>query len=67
MGEFICSNKHHYDYISIELLAYRTKYISGSFSLVDHDEIKWVSPAELLDYDLAEADVAIAKLVCTKT
>ena len=60
VGEFICSNKHHYGYISIELLAYRTKYVSGSFTLIDHDEIKWVNPEALLNFDLAEADVPIA-------
>ena len=60
VGEFITSNKHHYDHISIELMAFHTTYISGSFTLVDHDEIKWVNPEELLDYDLAEADIPIA-------
>ena len=60
VGEFITSNKHHYDHISIELKAFRTKYISGEFTLSDHDKIEWVSPDELLDYDLAEADVPIA-------
>lgn len=61
--EFITSNKHHYDHISIELLAFHTKYISGTFTLTDHDEIKWVQPADLLDYDLAEADIPIAREV----
>ena len=44
VGEFICSNKHHYDHISIELMAYRVKYISGEFTLTDHDTIEWVNP-----------------------
>ncbi len=61
VGEFITSNKHHYDHISIELLAFHTKYISGEFTLTDHDTIEWVTPAELLNYDLAEADVPIAE------
>ena len=61
VGEFITSNKHHYDHISIELLAFRVKYISGEFTLTDHDKIEWVNPGELLDYDLAEADVPIAR------
>ena len=60
VGEFICSNKHHYDHISIELMAFRTKHISGEFMLSDHDTIEWVAPEELLNYDLAEADIPIA-------
>jgi len=64
--EFITSNKHDYDHISIELMAFRTKYISGKFYLVDHDTIEWVAPAELLNYDLAAADVPIAKVLNSK-
>ena len=61
VGEFITLNKHHYDHISIELMAYRVEYNSGEFTLSDHDAIEWVTPEELLNYDLAEADVPIAK------
>ncbi|NOY87642.1 MAG: (deoxy)nucleoside triphosphate pyrophosphohydrolase [Deltaproteobacteria bacterium] len=63
VGEFICSNKHHYDHIFIELIAFRTKFISGDFKLTDHNEIQWVKPADLLDYDLSEADILIAREV----
>jgi len=31
VGEFITSNKHHYEHISIELMAFDTTYISGYF------------------------------------
>ncbi len=61
VGEFITSNKHHYDHISIELMAYRVKYVAGEFTLSDHDTIEWVTPEELLNYDLAAADVPIAE------
>lgn len=61
VGEFITSSEYHYDHISIELLAFHTTYLSGSFTLVDHDKIAWVKPEDLVDYDLAEADVPIAE------
>ena len=63
VGEFITSNKHHYDHIDLELLAFHVKYISGEFTLTDHDTIEWVAPGELLNYDLAEADVPIAQVI----
>ena len=59
--EFITSNQHHYDHIDLELIAFRVKYVSGEFTLTDHDIIEWVAPVELLNYDLAAADVPIAK------
>lgn len=63
VGRFITSNKHTYDHISIELLAFHTKHISGKFTLADHDKIEWVNPTELMNYDLAEADVPIARIL----
>ncbi len=60
------SNKHHYDHISIELLAFHVKYISGEFTLTDHDIVEWVTPEELLNYDLAEADMPIAEHLVLK-
>ncbi|EKE04183.1 MAG: hypothetical protein ACD_20C00098G0011 [uncultured bacterium] len=59
VGDFICSSKYEYPHISIELLVYRVKYISGIFELTDHEEIKWVYPQDLSDYDLAPADIPI--------
>ena len=44
-------------------MAFRVKYISGEFTLSDHDTIEWVAPEELLNYGLAEADVPIAREV----
>ena len=67
VGKFITSNEHHYDHISIKLLAFNTTYISGTFTLVDHDKIEWVSPEELLDYDLAEADIPIAEMLLSRS
>ena len=66
VGENITSTKHHYNHISIELLAFHVKYISGEFTMTDHDTIEWVAPEELLNYDLAEADVPIAMLLNPK-
>ena len=61
VGEFLASNRHQYGHLLIELMAFHTRYISGSFTLADHDEIRWVKAGELLDFDLAEADISIAR------
>ena len=54
LGGGITSNKHHYDHISIEFLAFRTQHIAREFTLSDHDTIEWVALKELLNYDLAK-------------
>ena len=61
--EFIVNNICEYPSKTVDLRLYSCDYISGDFKLHDHSEIKWVSKDELLDYDLAKADVPLAEYV----
>ncbi|MGD9581549.1 MAG: (deoxy)nucleoside triphosphate pyrophosphohydrolase [Vampirovibrionia bacterium] len=61
--EYVCSSNYVYPHIAIELMAYRVEYISGEFKLTDHDLIEWLTPDQLLNYDLAEADIPVAKTI----
>jgi 8-oxo-dGTP diphosphatase len=61
-GQLIGHNTHHYPNKKITLYAYKTEFISGEFKLIDHDQIEWISAECLSKYDLAEADIPIAKL-----
>ena len=63
VGRFVASSRFAYDDREIELLAYEVELGSGPFVLTSHDEVRWVSPAELLDLELAPADVPIARLL----
>ena len=47
----------------IRLRGYYAEHISGEFTLKDHDKIEWVSPTEFGNYDLAPADIPLAKKV----
>jgi 8-oxo-dGTP diphosphatase len=55
------SMDYQYEDIIIRLHAYLVGKPEGHLQLLDHDEIAWVRREDLLDYDLAEADLAIAK------
>ena len=62
IGDLFCSSDYTYTpEFTIRLLAYRTTVISGFFNLNDHEEIRWVKPAELTDYDFPEADRLIVE------
>ena len=63
IGAFLCSSKYDYSYLSIELLAYQVAYVSGDFKLEDHQEIRWVMPEDLEQYDFPEADIPIVKRI----
>ena len=57
--EFLNSYIHHYESFSINLIAFKCKFISATFDLVDHDAFKWVSLTQINNYALAAADIPI--------
>ncbi len=57
VGDLICTSTFIYaPNWTIKLLAFRTAYLSGVLHLNDHEEIRWVKPADLANYDFPEAD-----------
>jgi 8-oxo-dGTP diphosphatase len=56
VGDFLGSNIHHYDHISIELMAFRTFWVGGKINSTDHKDYKWVTIDELDQFDFAPAD-----------
>jgi len=51
---------HQYDNVQIELIAYCCKFIQADFILIDHDAYEWIKKTELLNFNLAPADIPIA-------
>ncbi|MCR5483350.1 MAG: (deoxy)nucleoside triphosphate pyrophosphohydrolase [Bacilli bacterium] len=60
---YLTNNICEYPSKTIDLRLYECKYISGEFHLHDHSEYKFVDKERLLDYDLAEADISLAKYI----
>jgi len=61
--KFLVNNECKYPNKSIDLRLYLCRYVSGEFKLHDHSEYKWVETNELLNYDLALADISLARYV----
>lgn len=61
--EFLINSVCHYPSKIVDLKLYRCTYISGEFNLHDHSEYSWVQKENLLEYDLAPADIPLAKFV----
>ena len=61
--EFLINNVCEYPTKVVDLRLYKCKHISGEFNLHDHSEYKWVGKEELLEYDLAPADIPLAEYV----
>ncbi len=61
--EYITHSICEYPGHIVDLKLYECNYISGKFKLSTHSEYKWVNIEELLDYDLADADVILSKFL----
>ena len=64
--DFITNSAFVYPSKTVDLRLYRCEYISGEFHLHDHSEYKFVSKKELLNYDLAPADIPLAEYINNK-
>ncbi len=60
---FLINNICEYPEKKIDLRLYECEYLSGEFCLHDHFEYKWVELTKLIDFDLAPADVLLARYV----
>lgn len=60
---FITNNICEYPSKIVNLKLYECEYISGQFHLHDHSEYRYVNLDEIFDYDLAPADIPLAKYV----
>lgn len=61
IGSVLAETEYHYDHGSILLVAMKTEVLGGELRLTVHDRLEWVRPNELQGFQLAPADVPIAK------
>lgn len=61
VGERVATTTYDYGRGAIELLAYRVEIIAGEPEPYEHEALIWAPAAALADYDLAAADIPIAR------
>lgn len=61
--KFLTNNIFQYPTKTVDLRLYSCEYVSGNFKLHDHSEYKYIDKSELLNYDLAPADIPLARFV----
>ena len=59
--KFLTNNVFNYPTKTVDLRLYSCEYVSGNFKLHDHSEYKYIDKSELLNYDLAPADIPLAR------
>lgn len=65
IGELVPLHMSDYDYgkVFVRLFGFGCKIVGGTLGLTEHVESRWVDSSELLNCDLAPADVPIARAV----
>lgn len=53
--------KHEYPDITVHLTLFNCIILHGQPKLLEHNDIKWITRAEIADYDFCPADVEILK------
>lgn len=63
---FVTNNQYRYPTRAIDLRLYECAYVSGTFNLTDHSEIKWVTLDQLENYEFMPADVGLVNYLTSK-
>lgn len=65
--DYLCRTVVEYPTKTVDLRLYRCEYVSGNLVLKDdHFDYKWVLKSDVLTYDLAQADLNLAKMILSE-
>ena len=59
VGEKFIETEHQYPDIKVHLTVFNAQIVSGEPKLLEHNDIKWITPAEIPQYDFCPADKVI--------
>lgn len=52
---------HDYPDMKVHLTLFNARILEGSPRMIEHNDIKWITPAQIPEYDFCPADVDILK------
>ena len=61
VGDVFMEVVHEYPDITVHLTLFNATIVEGAPQRLEHNDIKWITPAEIPDYDFCPADVEILK------
>ncbi|MGF9906130.1 NUDIX domain-containing protein [Brevibacillus porteri] len=63
VGRYFGESAYAYDNGIIRLMIYKAKRIAGEIVPMDHEEVRWITKEQLVDFDFLPADVPIVKMI----
>lgn len=58
---------HEYPDLTVHLTLFNATVAEGEPQMLEHEEIRWITPSEIPNYDFCPADKEILKEICKKT
>ena len=66
VGEVFMDVIHEYPDITVHLTLFNSTIAKGIPKKLEHNDIKWIAPAEIPNYDFCPADEEILEEICRK-
>ena len=63
VGDEFCTVSHVYPDVTVELTLFNAKIVEGEVQMLEHNDIRWITPAEIDDYEFCPADVEILRKI----
>lgn len=56
---------HEYPDMTVKLSVFNARIAEGEVKMIEHNDIKWITPDEIDKYDFCPADVSVLQLIRT--
>ena len=63
VGDVFMEVVHEYPDITVHLSIFHCEIAEGTPTMLEHNDIRWITPAEILDYDFCPADAPIVERI----
>ena len=63
VGDVFMELTHVYPDITVNLTLFNATILSGAIELIEHNDLKWITPTEIPNYDFCPADKEILEKI----
>ena len=67
VGDIFCDVTHTYHDLTVHLTLFNATISHGIPKMLEHNDIKWITPSEIHNYDFCPADIEILEKICNNT
>ena len=66
VGEVFMDVVHEYPDLTVHLTLFNAVIVEGEPQMLEHNDIRWITPSEIPNYPFCPADVEILEEICRK-